>query len=304
MSRLCPGCGAAEARPFAEKNGHCIVRCRPCATLYTDDRQQRDYESGYAAQSEPPQFLARRLDDIIAGFAPWRRTGRLLDVGFGAGDLLQAAHRAGWTVSGVEVAAAAVQRARQRGIDAVHATLAEARYDAESFDVVIASELLEHVVETDSLLGEIHRVLRSGGLLWATTPHGRGLSARVLGAAWSVVNPPGHVQLFSIRGVRALLGRSGFEILSLAAEGANPREIVQRLRGGRMSPAQRMDAAYAVNAFFEEGRGRRAVKRALNGVLSLLRLGDSLKVRKWSAASPAVCRSGYPRTPRRAASSW
>ena len=41
---------------------------------------------------------------------------------------------------------------------------------------------------------------------------------------------------------------------------------------------KRIDAAYALNAFFEERRGRRAVKRAINRVLSALRLGDSLKI--------------------------
>jgi 2-polyprenyl-3-methyl-5-hydroxy-6-metoxy-1,4-benzoquinol methylase len=278
VSRPCPACGAAEPRPFAEKNAHRVVRCGRCATLYTSDAVQKVYDDLYAEENPHyPPFLTKRLEDIVAGFAPSRRTG-LLEVGFGDGELLEAARRAGWMVSGIELARAAVERARRRGIDAIHGALTEAPYESGSFDVVVAAEIFEHVSDVRPLLDGIVRVLRPGGLLWATTPHGRGISARILGASWSVINPPGHVQLFSVGGLRELLRAAGLGEISIAAEGVNPHEILQRLRGGTMRAGERIDAAYALNAFFEERRGRRAVKRAINRVLSALRLGDSLKI--------------------------
>jgi 2-polyprenyl-3-methyl-5-hydroxy-6-metoxy-1,4-benzoquinol methylase len=188
--------------------------------MYTSVRSESAYHDAYVTERVPATpFLARRLDRIIESFAPFRRAGTLLDVGFGAGDLLEAARRAQWSVCGVEVTAAAVERARERGIEAFHGPLAQARYPAGSFDVVIAAEILEHIVDVAELLVEIRRVLRPGGLLWATTPHGRGLSARMLGTSWSVVAPPEHVQLFSIRGMETLLERCGFKPLSIAAKG-------------------------------------------------------------------------------------
>ena len=278
MSRPCPGCGASDAGRFADKDSYQLVRCRRCATLYTAEAVENAYGDRYAEAAEPASFLAGRLDDIVAGFESLRCTGRLLDVGFGAGDLLLAARRAGWSVSGVEVARPAVERARQQGIEAFHGTLAEAGYEAGAFDVIVASELVEHIIEVGPLLATIHGLLRRGGLLWATTPHGRGLSARLLGPSWSVVNPPEHVQLFSIRGVRELFRRAGFASVSILAEGTNPQEIWQHWRGREVSSARRIDSAYALNAFLEQHRGRRAVKRAANRVLSMLRLGDSLKI--------------------------
>jgi len=264
---------------FAEKNSHVIVLCNNCATLYVADRVQKTYDAGYAEEAAPVSFLPKRLDNIIAGFATSRSTGRLLDVGFGSGYLLDAARRAGWQVSGVELAGASVERAKRRGIDTFHGTLVDAHYEAGSFDVVVAAEVLEHIIEVVPVLTEIERVLRPGGLLWATTPHGRGVSARLLGASWSVIAPPGHIQLFSRGGIRALLQRTGFVRVSVAAEGVNPGEILQHLRGQRVSAGQRINAAYALNAFFEESATRRFVKWAINRVLSVSRLGDSLKVK-------------------------
>jgi len=278
-TRPCPACGATEPRPYAEKNSHRIVRCGRCGTLHTTDFGTAGYDDYYDAENlAVPSFLDGRGDEIVASFAPARRTGRLLDVGFGAGLFLDAARRAGWDVHGVEVSPPAVEQARQRGFDVVLGTLAEAKYPNGHFDVVVGSEILEHVVEVRPLLREIARVLRPGGIFWATTPHGRGLSARLLRASWSVVAPPEHVQLFSVRGLQQLLRGSGFDEIQVSPEGVNPREILEHLRGKQTSIRQRIDGAYAINAFLEGKPSRRAFKRAVNRVLSVLRLGDSLKV--------------------------
>jgi uncharacterized Zn finger protein len=61
VSRPCPGCGAAEARPFAEKNAHRIVRCGRCATLYT-----KRIDAAYALNAAINRVLsALRLGDSL-----------------------------------------------------------------------------------------------------------------------------------------------------------------------------------------------------------------------------------------------
>lgn len=279
MTRPCPGCGAMEPRPFATKNGYTLVRCGRCATLYTTEPAGAAYDDYYDDENlGAPAFVAKRCDEIVAAFAPYRRSGRLLDVGFGAGVILEAAQRAGWNAAGVEVSLPAVEQARRRGFDVFHGFLHDAGYEPGSFDVVVASEIVEHIAGVRPVLEEMARVLRPGGLLWGTTPHARGLSARILGAKWSVVVPPEHVQLFSIRGLRELVQSTGFDDVSISAQGVNPREILQCWRGGEVGVRQRIELAYSLNAFFEDGPVRRAVKRGINAVLSALRLGDSLKV--------------------------
>ena len=279
MTRACPACDAANPRDAGAKNGHHLVRCRRCATLFTAAAVHGDY-SDYYAHGNPtiPAFVEARADEIVSGFANARRSGRLLDVGFGGGTFLDAARRGGWAAEGVETSPDAVASARARGFEVHHGTLADARYPAGHFDVVIASEVLEHVLEVRAMLEEIARVLRPGGMLWATTPHGRGISARLLRNAWSVISPPEHVQLFSIRGLRTLLRESGFRDVAIAAESVNPREIADRIRGRRVGGHERVESGYALGEFLSARPSRRAFKRAANRTLALLRLGDSLKI--------------------------
>lgn len=51
-----------------------------------------------------------------------------------------------------------------------HQDLQALSLDSDSFDVVMSNDVLEHVPDIDRALGEIQRVLRSGGVLIATFP--------------------------------------------------------------------------------------------------------------------------------------
>jgi SAM-dependent methyltransferase len=208
--RVCPACGSESGRERGSKQGFALASCTACATLYTSELPAPyDYDGYYGAHNlDVPAFVHRRHAQIVRGFAPYRRTGRLLDVGFGAGSVMEVARAAGWVAQGVEIAHEAVEHARSLGLEVFHGELAAARYPANHFDVAVAVEVLEHVPDPRALLLEIARVLRPGGLLWATTPHARGASARLLGTGWSLVAPPDHLQLFSRRGVKLLLRQS------------------------------------------------------------------------------------------------
>ena len=288
-SRECPACGAAGAEVVGEKDGFPMSSCRACGTLFVAElpnaSEVEDYDSYYgAANLIVPEFINRRLDEIIAGFEPYKRGGLLLDVGCGAGTFMQSARRAGWDVVGVEVSATAAEHNRAEGFEVFNGELAEARYPEGRFDVVVVSEVLEHVSEPRAVLVEVLRVTRPGGLLWATTPDGRGFSARALGLKWSAVSPPEHLQLFSRGAVEALLVEVGFVRARVATEGFNPFEIVDALRGRpahsvHAASNERVKSAYELNQFLTEGGARRAVKELANGVLRLCRLGDSLKIR-------------------------
>jgi SAM-dependent methyltransferase len=246
-----------------------------------------NYDEYYDADNlSLPEFITARLDEIVVGFAPYRQSNRLLEVGFGAGSVMEAAARGGWEVSGVEVSRSAVEHARGRGFEVFNGELANANYPEGHFDVVVASEILEHIPEPQKLISEVYRVLRPGGLLWATTPNSRSVSSRVLGAKWSAIGPPEHLHLFSRQGMKRMLGAAGFKYVRVNTEGLNPSEIMNHLRRSKPAPTtdeippshQRVAAAYELNAAMQASPLRRSVKGAANSVLRATFLGDSLKV--------------------------
>lgn len=290
-ARYCPACLASAATERGEKNGYRLLVCRCCRTLRTarlpHAGEEEDYDGYYRPENlQVPAFVHRRLDEIVAGFSAYRQEGRLLDVGCGAGAIMQAAARAAWVASGTEISRTAAEHNRAQGFEVFCGELAAARYPEGHFDVVVTSEVIEHVPDPRVLLAEINRVLRPGGLLWATTPHARGLSAHALGLKWSIISPPEHLHLFSASGLKQLLREVGFRRTRLDTEGTNPFEIWRNWRPRANSATtefgedgfQRVESSYQLNEFMTQSASRQMAKRAINWMLNLSRLGDSLKI--------------------------
>lgn len=284
--RHCPACDATAARSIGAKNEHVLNACAHCGTLFAECEASAPadlYDDYYRNEQHVAvsSFMQTRMDEIVASFARYRATNRLLDVGFGGGAILDAAARAGWDVHGIEVSASAVEHARAHHPNVLQGRLEDAGYADAFFDVVIASELLEHLDNPTVFLAEILRILRPGGVLWATTPHGRGVSARLLGTEWSVVHPPDHLQLFSVHGAHALMRRAGFRRTRIRTTGADPLEIARSIRNRirrTHEEAHRVNSLQPLNRVMIETRSGRTAKTVVNALLNATRLGDSLKI--------------------------
>ena len=288
--RACVACGSSDARKLGTKNELDIVCCRDCQTLYTPYSpwySSQYFYLGYYLKDEevePPAFVKSRLEEITAEFAPYRQSNRLLDIGCGAGSLLEAARKQGWQAQGLDVSSPAAKHVRELGFEVFEGELHEAAFPSQHFDVVTAAELLEHIFDPRALVQEVARILRPGGLFWTTTPHARGLSARVLGLDWRCIWPPEHLQLFSIGGLKALLGSAGFRNIHVDTTGGNPVEIWHALGKTKSAPQtvdqhfDRVTTSYQLNESLMKSRSRRALKSTVNSFLNLSRLGDSMKV--------------------------
>jgi ubiquinone/menaquinone biosynthesis C-methylase UbiE len=169
----------------------------------------------------PGYDVPRRRAFLVAHLRPG---DRLLDLGCGEGDFAAAAAAAGaGEVLGVDVSGVAVQRARRRHPELRFERVQDALPAADAaFDLVWCSEVLEHVVDTTSLLSEARRVLRTGGLLLATTPaHGPARRLALAFRGWERhFDPQGpDLRFYTARSLRNLLADFGFEDLAVRARG-------------------------------------------------------------------------------------
>ena len=169
----------------------------------------------------PPEFERRKA--LLMGAL--RPGDHVLDLGCGEGDFAALAAELGATVVGVEVAVAALHRARSK-----HPQLdfRLAPVDGPlplgdgSFDLVWASEVIEHVADTAVWLSELRRVLHPGGRVLLTTPaHGRLRLA--LHGLERYSEPLGdHLHLYTRRSLSSVLAEFGFDEIQARAVGGRP----------------------------------------------------------------------------------
>ena len=88
--------------------------------------------------------------------------GRLLDIGCAQGDWAALWQKNGWSAAGIDINAQNVTAARNAGLDAHVCDLNRdpIPFSDGSFDLVFAGEVIEHLVDTDGFVSEIHRVCK------------------------------------------------------------------------------------------------------------------------------------------------
>ena len=185
------------------------------------------YESVWQALPEDPEPWAwpRRRALLLAEV---RRGERVLDLGCGAGRFVAALRAAGADAVGVELAEAALERAR-RNVAGADLRLLEPDgslpLDHGDVDLVWCSEVLEHVPDTAALLTEVRRVLKRGGRLLVTVPdHGRLRRTLIALARHDAhYDPLGqHVRFYTRRSLARTLRASGFAGVAIEPLGRPP----------------------------------------------------------------------------------
>ncbi|TWU16980.1 class I SAM-dependent methyltransferase [Allorhodopirellula heiligendammensis] len=153
---------------------------------------------------------------------------RILEVGCGSGAFLNACRRRNLDAMGVELNKASVTHAKQSGLDVFHGTISEfaSACAPESFDVVCAFQVLEHISDPLAFLTDAISKLKLGGILVIAVPN----SDSFLGQQDNLLDiPPHHMLQWSEASIRflttllpvnvsrirreplSLLHRSGFE---------------------------------------------------------------------------------------------
>jgi len=182
-----------------------------------------DYEKkvwgGETLRLSPVHFRAPRL---FYGLRALRSvSGRVLDVGCGVGDIIEALsfYRPDLKLYGIDISKKAISLAKRRVYKAKFcvADVQKIPYDDSFFDAVICFDLIEHVKRPRSALSEISRVLKSGGILQIFIPTEGNIftpEGLLIKLGWKGKQIyGGHPHCFTTRKAKAMLKNADFSII-------------------------------------------------------------------------------------------
>lgn len=240
----CPVCGVAGAKalllevdsPFAGRPRLRLARCADCGTCFFDDLAPPPY-GGDAYSAETVKFYVEQgagIDVMIEPLFRFRGLAvqRYMEVGCGYGFSLDFAQRAlGWTVRGLDPSALAAQgrAALDLPIELDYLT-AQSDFGAERCDLLLASEVIEHIPEPRHFLAPIRdRALAANGVLALTTPNADVIRPETSPASLMPVLSPGfHLILFSARSLAQLLRAEGFDHVEVWPKGNTLHAVATR----------------------------------------------------------------------------
>ena len=147
-----------ETQPFAEWNEEMVKRY--------------DIERYYERSHPLVRWIERRRLAVLADFAAARPNSRVLEVGVGAGHVLE--RFAGVKRTGVDLSTTMLARARRRlgpDTELIQASAEQLPFDPGSFDVVICTEVLEHTQHPDVVIRELARVATPDARIVVSIPN-------------------------------------------------------------------------------------------------------------------------------------
>jgi len=138
-----------------------------------DSKQHIERMESHPAVIAAFPLQIHRLEIILDMISSVGQSLEVLDVGCGNGTICKPIADAGNRVTSVELRGIS-GLSRRCGAGCVVAGDAEFMgFGAESFDVVVASEVAEHLWAPELFFREAHRVLKPGGFLVISTPDGK-----------------------------------------------------------------------------------------------------------------------------------
>lgn len=250
----CPICdGTLRDRATIALNAAAIHQCRSCGSgimwprpdqsTLSATHDDADYfnhpyfDSRRDAEADNPTYDERldRLEPLLRNPA----TAQILDLGCDTGTFMAyLSSRLGAQMIGVDVSRAAVTEGKSKGRDIRLGTLEAQRFADASFDALTAFDVVEHVADPRSLVGEAARILKPGAPFIAEVPHYNGLIYRLgralgslglLGGPLAAIRdrlfPVFHVQYPTARALRRLMSDARFDEIVVSGREFRAREL-------------------------------------------------------------------------------
>lgn len=209
------------------------MRKCPSLKMYSDDAEY------YTSVEE-----VDRIEIILQMLG---RDKKVLDLGCYNGHILRRMVEQGNRVTGVDASDKLIRKLNTKGYDVrLHNLENKLPFKTASYDAVFAGEIIEHLVDTELFLSEIHRVLRKNGLLILTTPNVASLDRRFMllfnknpffEASLSYPrNGAGHLRFFNSTLLCSFLNAKGFEVVELRTEFVQFTNTLRSKLLGRLFP--------------------------------------------------------------------
>ncbi len=231
----CPLCGSASCTDFISFPEIPVRLCARCgfmfsakimsseslALYYSEHFGSERHLQGQIAIAKVNARLFSRLVDV-------RSTKTVLDVGTGYGLFLKEL-RDRYSINGVGIELSK-QEARygidQLRVDVRNSSLQTAGLARDSFDVVTALEVIEHISDPPGFVSELVQYVRPSGYLIIMTDNFESEVVHALGAGFPKWIPHQHVSHFGPKTLESLVVAAGFRVTSWLSY--TPWEILAR----------------------------------------------------------------------------
>lgn len=132
------------------------------------DKTASDYNNSHDGKFVEPMY------DVIVDEIQKLESGRILDVGCGNGNLFSLLPDGKYELFGVDFSENMIVEAKMNCSNKATFSVADAEklpFESDTFDIIVCNASFHHYIHPDTVLEEMHRVLKDGGKLLIGDPY-------------------------------------------------------------------------------------------------------------------------------------
>jgi len=281
----CHVCGFGQHQPLRNYEKHHLVRCRRCSFVFsnikpTEEELRQVYEGYNRGLDGISSTTIAKLHERAVALISLSGANAVLDIACGDGNFLQRFKELGCQVFGTEYDRESELISEARGITMLPGGLMPKLPSVVSdVDLIIFTEVIEHINNPQEVLSHIHGLLKPNGLLFITTPNFDSLERRILGNQWGMVMYPEHISYYTPKTLDMILKTKGFEKISIYAENISVFRVFQFINRTKKDKSNVIDAeaaAVKASAVVSGNSTVHFLKDMTNEVLKFTYLGSSI----------------------------
>jgi len=254
INKRCPVCGAEKGISISRFSDRTYRLCANCDIIYMDRINQMpfEYDKDYFYESYIKQYGKTYLDDfenikntgkrrlkliteILQRYAKTRKDNKdktlpsLLDIGCAYGPFLAAAKEEGYSPFGIDPVKDAVSYVQNKlNIPAVHGFFPIPHIEsntAGSYNVITMWYVIEHFTDCITVLDEVKKLLKKGGVFAFSTPSFSGISGRSSPARFLKSSPADHFTVWRPKMCKKALASYGLKLKKIVSAGHHPERF-------------------------------------------------------------------------------
>ena len=202
--------------------GHVMQNPKPdgaeIGAAYSIAEDYAAYRAGWKEKGWPLWKVLRTwtMNRRVSWLKQYGKGKELLDVGCGAGDFMEAAHREGWTVRGIDYNSTMVDMVSgELGFEVKLGELRTGIWEAGKFDAVSFFNVLEHVPDPLKDLTLAAHYLHSGGCVLMQFPSRQGaVHGQWYGQYWAPLDLPRHLHFYDENTLALLCKKAGCTLVA------------------------------------------------------------------------------------------
>ena len=279
----CLICGSNNLIKLKPYSNNYLVKCKNCGLVFCElipsPKELNEYYKIYAYENNfYSPITKQRYIELLTTFEPYRKNNKILDVGCGNGFFLETAKEKGWEVYGTEFSEKAIEVLKQKGIKSFEGELKLENFKAQMFDVITSFEVVEHINNPKEEINKFYNILRTGGLLYITTPNFNSISRNLLKEKWNIIGYPEHLTYYTPKTLKKLLIENNFKKVKIKTTGFS----ISRFKQSKKNNLSKTDKTTTNSD--EKLREKLTNKRfmfyfvkIINYFLNLFKKGDTIK---------------------------